>query len=90
MENHLQRLRRLGNYQTVYVDETSCSAYLYREYGRAKKREVVKGCIKGKKYQRSSLIAAKIRQKLIATMIDKETMVSYFFVEWFKLFYHLS
>ena len=55
-----------------------------------KKGEVVKGCIKGKKYQRSSLIAAKIRQKLIATMIDKETMVSYFFAEWFKLFYHLS
>ena len=55
-----------------------------------KKGEDVKGCIKGKKYQRSSLIAAKIRQKLIATMIDKETMVSYFFAEWFKLFYHLS
>ena len=90
VENYLQQLRRLGDYQAVYVDETSCSAYLYREYGRAKKGENVKGCIKGKKYQRSSLIATKIRQKLIATMIDKETMVSYSFAEWFKLFYHLS
>ena len=90
MENHLQQLRRLGNYQTVYVDETSCSAISVQGIWRGKKREVVKGCIKGKKYQRSSLIAAKIRQKLIATMIDKETMVSYFFAEWFKLFYHLS
>ena len=39
VENHLQQLRRLGDYQTVYVDETSCSAYLYREYGRAKKEK---------------------------------------------------
>jgi len=39
VENHLQQLRRLGDYQTVYVDETSCSAYLYREYGRAKRKK---------------------------------------------------
>ena len=90
VENYLQQLRHLGDYQAVYVDETSCSAYLYREYGRAKKGEDVKGCIKGKKYQRSSLIAAKIGQKLIAPMIYKETMVSYFFEKWFKLFYCLS
>ena len=37
--NYLQQLRHLGDYQAVYVDETSCSAYLYREYGRAKKEK---------------------------------------------------
>ena len=86
VENYLQQLRNLGDYRTVYVDETSSSTYLYREYGRAKKGEIVKGCIKGKKYQRTSLIAAKIGQKLIAPMVYKETMVSHFFEEWFETF----
>ena len=86
VENYLQQLRHFGDYRTVYVDETSSSTYLYREYGRAKKGEIVKGCIKGKKYQRTSLVAAKIGQKLIAPMVYKETMVSYFFEEWFETF----
>ena len=63
VENYLQQLRQFGDYRTVYVDETSCSTYLYREYGRAKKGEVVKGCIKGKKYQRTSLVAAFVHDK---------------------------
>ena len=48
VENYLQQLRHLGDYQAVYVDETSCSAYLYREYGRAKKRRRRKGLYKRK------------------------------------------
>ena len=90
VENYLQQLRNLGDYRTVYVDETSSSTYLYREYGGTKKGEIVKGCIKGKKYQRTSLVAAKIGQKLIAPMVYKETMVSYFFEEGLKHFYYLS
>ncbi|ROW31380.1 transposase [Neisseria animalis] len=53
-------------------------------YARNPKGQMVKTKISGKKYQRLSLVAAQIGQKLIAPMVYQNTMTSTFFEAWFE------
>ncbi len=67
----------------MYIDETSIDTYLYRPYARALKGQTINSRISGKKYQRASIVAAQIDNKLIAPMVYENTMNSEFFEAWF-------
>lgn len=66
------------------MDETGFDTYLFRPYARSPKGQVIKAQISGKKYQRLSLVAAQVGNKLIAPMIYQNTMTSAFFETWFE------
>ncbi|WP_126325849.1 IS630 family transposase [Neisseria animalis] len=82
--HYLARLAQFSDYQPVYLDETGFDTYFFRPYARSPKGQMVKTKISGKKYQRLSLVAAQIGQKLIAPMVYQNTMTSTFFEAWFE------
>ena len=43
-----------------YVDETGIDCYLYREYGYGPRGQLVRDRIKGRKYKRTSIVAAQM------------------------------
>jgi len=69
--------------EIVDIDETGTDKYLYREYGYAPKGEKVTGKIKGKKYERLSMVAGKIGEKVVARCEYYGTMTSKMFEVWF-------
>lgn len=78
------KLTRHSDYQTVYLDETGFDTCLSRPYGRCPKGQVLKAKISGKGYQRISLVAAQIGNKLIAPMTYRHTMTAALFEAWFE------
>lgn len=68
----------------AYVDETGIDAYLYRMYGYAPKGKLVVGKISGRKFKRTSIVAAKLGKMLVAPMQYDGTMESTMFEHWFK------
>lgn len=82
--HYLTQLAQFSDCQHVYLDETGFDTYLFRPYARGAKGQIVKARISGKKYQRLSLVAAQIGQKLIAPMVYQQTMTSAFFEAWFE------
>lgn len=67
----------------VDVDETGTDKYLYREYGYAPRGQKVTGKIKGKKYERLSMVAGKIGDKVVARCEYYGTMTGKLFELWF-------
>ena len=67
-----------------YIDETGFDEYYYREYGWSKRGISIEGKKRGLRYSRINLVAGKIGNALIGSMIYKETMESEFFEEWFR------
>lgn len=84
VKDYLNQPAELFDYQRVYLDETGFDTYLFRPYARSPKGQVVKAQISGKKYQRLSLVAAQIGNKLIAPMIYQDTMTGAFFETWLQ------
>ena len=70
--------------EIIYIDETGFDEYYYREYGWSKRGIYIEGRKSGLRYSRINLVAGKIGNALIGSMIYKETMESEFFEEWFK------
>ena len=70
--------------EIIYIDETGFDEYYYREYGWSKRGVSIEGRKSGLRYSRINLVAGKIGNALIGSMIYKETMESEFFEEWFK------
>ena len=68
----------------VYVDETGIDKFLYRKYARALRGEKVYERVKGNKFERTSIVAAKVESKIIAHLQYKGMMHSQFFEEWFE------
>lgn len=58
--------------------------YLYREHCYAEKGRQVIGYISGKKYRRTSIVAAKMGKKIIAPLQYEGTMDSVLFEMWFQ------
>lgn len=58
--------------------------YLYREYGWAKTGEKTYGNVSGKKYRRTSIVAAQIENKIISPLQFSGTMDSVLFETWFE------
>ena len=70
--------------EIIYIDETGFDEYYYREYGWSKRGVSIEGRKSGLRYSRINLVAGKIGNALIGSMIYKQTMESEFFEEWFK------
>ena len=70
--------------EIIYIDETGFDEYYYREYGWSKRGISIEGKKRGLRYSRINLVAGKIGNALIGSMIYKETMESEFFEEWFR------
>ena len=70
--------------EIIYIDETGFNEYYYREYGWSKRGVPIEGKRSGLRYSRINLVAGKTGNRLIGSMIYKETMESEFFEEWFR------
>lgn len=67
----------------VDIDETGTNEYMYREYAYAPRGQKVSGKVKGRKYERLSMVAGKIGDKIIARCEYAGTMTSKLFEFWF-------
>ena len=67
-----------------YVDETGIDKYLYRENVRAKRGVKVYSKIRGKKYERLSIVAGKSGDRIAAPMVFSGTADSVLFEHWFE------
>jgi transposase len=68
----------------VYIDESGVDKYLVRERGRALRGEKVEDTKRGKKFQKTNVIAAKLGNKIVAPLCYTENTTSLFFVDWFR------
>ena len=66
------------------MDESGIDTYLYREYGYAPRGQQVFGRIRGRKYQRCGIVAAKMGDKILAPFQYDGTMDSKLFEFWFS------
>ena len=57
---------------------------MYRKYARAYRGKKVYGKVRGKKFQRTNIVAAQSNNKIIAPLQYKGMMHSSFFEEWFE------
>ena len=70
--------------QIVYVDECGMDQFLYREHARAPRGEKVYGIISGKKYKRTSVVAAQCEGRIFAPLAYEGTTDSVLFEYWFE------
>ena len=68
----------------AYVDETGIDCYLYREYGYGPRGQLVRDRIKGRKYKRTSIVAAQMGNEIIAPCQYTGTMNHELFENWFQ------
>lgn len=66
------------------MDETGIDTYLHREYGYAPRGQKVKAAIRGHKYKRVGIVAARLGQKIISPFVYAGTMESSLFEFWFE------
>ena len=66
------------------MDECGIDTYLYREYGYAVRGEQVLGRIRGRKYKRCGIVAAKMADRILAPFQYTGTMDSGLFESWFS------
>jgi len=67
------------------VDECGIDTYLYREYGYALRGQPVFGQIRGRRYERCGIVAAKMGNQILAPLQYSGTMDSRLFEFWFSL-----
>jgi len=70
--------------RVYYVDETGIDKHLYRPNVRAKKGVKVYSKIRGKKYERLSIVAGKCGDHIAAPMVFSGTADSILFEHWFE------
>lgn len=76
-ENHPEK-------SVFYVDETGIDNYIYRPNVRAKKGTKVYSKIRGRKFERLSIVAGKCGNKIAAPLVYKGTADSQLFEYWFE------
>lgn len=84
MREYEEKIKDIQADKIVYIDETGIDTYLYREYARSPIGKKVTGKIKGRKYQRVGIVAAKMGHKIIAPFEYRESMNSDLFEGWFS------
>ena len=67
-----------------YADETGIDKYVFRENVRAKRGVKVYSKIRGKKFEKLSIVAAKCGKNVVAPMVCKGTANSELFEFWFE------
>ena len=66
------------------MDECGIDTYLYRTYGYASRGQRVPGRIRGRKYKRCGIVAAKMADRILAPFQYSGTMDSRLFESWFS------
>ena len=66
------------------MDECGIDTYLYREYGYGSRGQQILGWIRGRKYQRRGIVAAKMGEQILAPFEYTGTMNSKLFESWFS------
>ena len=66
------------------MDEVGFDSYLFRKYARSPRGQKVHEAVKGKKYQRTSIVTGKLGHKVIAPLEYGGTMHGEFFEVWFE------
>ena len=84
VKEYNKEIKDIPKEKIAYVDETGIDKCLYREYGYALRGQKVYDKISGKKFQRTSIVAAKLGKRIIAPMQYSGTMNSALFELWFE------
>ena len=79
-----EQIKNIPSEKIAYVDECGIDTFLYREYAYALRGQKVFGQIKGRKYRRCGIVAARMTNKIIAPLQYDGTMDSSLFVFWFS------
>ena len=78
------QLSKIPLEKRVYVDESGINKCLVREHGRAMRGVKVEDTKRGKKFQRTNIIAAKMGNSIIAPLCYTENTTGAFFADWFR------
>jgi transposase len=81
---YLEAIKDIPNERIAYVDETGIDTYLNREYGRSERGKPLIGRVRGRKFQRLGIVAARISKTTYEPLYYKGTMDSRFFEKWFE------
>ena len=84
VEEYLKAIENIPAEKIAYVDETGIDSCLYREYGRSKRGKKLYSKISGRKYRRTSIVAAQIAKRTIAPLQYSGTMNGNLFENWFE------
>ena len=79
-----EQIKDIPPEKIAYVDECGIDTYLYREYGYAVRGQQVLGRIRGRKYKRCGIVAAKMADRIPAPFEYTGTMDSGLFESWFS------
>ena len=66
VEAYQEQIKNIPPEKIAYVDEYGIDTYLYREYGYAVRGQQVLGRIRGRKYKRCGIVAAKMADRILA------------------------
>ncbi len=84
MADYLSTIAAIPHERIAYVDEAGIDNYLYREYGRAKRGKRVFGKVRGRRFKRTGIVAAKRGESVICPLQYEGTMDSALFEQWFE------
>ena len=80
----MERLADIPEDKRAYIDESGVDKCFVRERGRALRGMKVEDTKRGKKYQRTNVVAARIDGKIVAPYCYTENMTGAAFAEWFR------
>lgn len=80
----VEEVREIPEHQLIFLDESGISRYLYREYGRSPRGQLVLGEISGNRYGRQSVISGLSGGKLIGPMCFDGTCNTELFNTWLE------
>jgi len=80
----MSKIAEIPPERIAYVDECGIDRYIYREYGWSPRGEKIYGATSGRKYQRTSIVAAQVVKKILAPMQYDGSMDSTLFEYWFQ------
>jgi len=84
VDEYHEAIKDIDQKSIVYIDEMGIDTFIYRQYAYAKKGVKVTGSISGKKFKRTSIVAAKINGTIIAPLQYQGSMDSKLFEYWFE------
>lgn len=81
---YCEKIAQIPKETRAYIDECGINKQLVREYGRAFHGVKIEDVKRGRKFQKTNVVAAKIGDKIVAPLCYSENTTSAFFVEWFR------
>lgn len=78
------KLKEIPEEQRIYVDESGCNESYGRTHGRALRGVKVEDTKRGRRYERTNVIAGYCSREILAPKTYKNTTNSAFFENWFE------